>query len=523
MRGRVERFWPLFLPPVLWFLAAPAGEFPLNDDWAYASAVRHLWEEGRLRLSDWATPFHLPAVLTAAVPAALLGFSHTLLRVLTVLWGALGMWILDRWLSEEGVVFSDRLLTCCALLFCPLVFVVLFSFHTEIPYITICLGALYCFRRSDREGVLSWDAAGGFLTAFAFLTRQTGAALLLGQTLWILGGKGPAPFKRLALLWAPPVVLGGGFLLWFWNIHGPTWAFVNYFLHGTAAHVAGEGLMGAVGFRAAGCFLMAALFASPLLPYRAEGKGPLWIFLCALPFALFLRAGGLPFFGNFWHPLGLGPLTGVDGWAKPVAALWSSPLLWAGLGVAGAAAAGSFLAAVPRLVVSRAARHVVILWAPLALATLPGEKFFDRYVIAWIPLLLFPAVLAGVRASSFRWALLAFWAAVSVVGTRDYFAWNRAKWVLGRKALTRGFAREEVANGVDWAADGYYERRMAELRWGHSLGEIGEMEWKRGPFPRVFITFDPSLYPASRLLAVRRYASPLAPRGALFMYRSDAS
>src|SRR5215475_1296009 len=51
--------WPLLFG-LIWicmiFLANPIGNFPLNDDWAYAYSVQHFLQHTELRFSDWTGP-----------------------------------------------------------------------------------------------------------------------------------------------------------------------------------------------------------------------------------------------------------------------------------------------------------------------------------------------------------------------------------------------------------------------------------------------------------------------------------
>ena len=531
--------WPALFAPALWFLAGAGGAFPLNDDWAYASAVRRLVDEHRLRLSDWATPFDLPPIFSAALASSVFGFHHELLRLVTLAWGLAGLWLLDKWFREEGVSVYDRGLGIATLLFCPLYFVLLFSFHTEIPFLTLAFAALYAFRRADRETSNQWEIVGSVFVGLAFLTRETGIALLLGQTLWTALDRRLTPFRAIRI-WLPALLLGGCGMFWFLAVHGPTWAFVNYLWGGTAKHLSTHGIVSATLLRASGAILTSALFALPLVPIPNTiilGAGlrpaPTRIKPRLVPAlvigglsALFIRwNGGLPFFGNTWHPGGLGTLTGIAASEyKPILGVWSSPLTWSLLGVAAAAGAAFFLTAWRKMTSLRPARHALVVWVPLALATLPGDQFFDRYILMWLPLLLFPAVLGNFRRGRFaRLIPLILLMVVSVAGTRDYFAWNRAKWSLGNKALSMGYRPEEIANGVDWAGWHYYDERMAALRQVKPLSAIGEMEWKQGPFPKVFITFDPILFPSSHLLAIERFRSPLTPPStAQFLFLSTA-
>ena len=57
-------------------IVQPHGDFPLNDDWAYAHSVEWMLREGRLRLSDWIAPNILPQVLLASAISWLAGYSR---------------------------------------------------------------------------------------------------------------------------------------------------------------------------------------------------------------------------------------------------------------------------------------------------------------------------------------------------------------------------------------------------------------------------------------------------------------
>ena len=67
----------LFL--TIWILSAiwvnPIGEFPQNDDWAYAKTVKQLHETGQYELSDWAAPNSLTNVIWGYFFTFVFGFS----------------------------------------------------------------------------------------------------------------------------------------------------------------------------------------------------------------------------------------------------------------------------------------------------------------------------------------------------------------------------------------------------------------------------------------------------------------
>src|SRR5215212_695887 len=64
-------------------IVQPRGEFPVNDDWAYAHSVQWLLSEGRIRLSGWVAMNLVPQTLAGGAVAALFGFSFEALRHLT--------------------------------------------------------------------------------------------------------------------------------------------------------------------------------------------------------------------------------------------------------------------------------------------------------------------------------------------------------------------------------------------------------------------------------------------------------
>ena len=65
-------------------LVNPVGDFPLNDDWSYGSAVKGLVEQGVYRLSDWTAMPLLTQVLWGSLFSLPAGFSFTALRFSTL-------------------------------------------------------------------------------------------------------------------------------------------------------------------------------------------------------------------------------------------------------------------------------------------------------------------------------------------------------------------------------------------------------------------------------------------------------
>jgi len=47
-------------------IVEPRGDFPLNDDWAFAHSAQWLLGEGRIRLSEWVAMNLVPQTLAGA-------------------------------------------------------------------------------------------------------------------------------------------------------------------------------------------------------------------------------------------------------------------------------------------------------------------------------------------------------------------------------------------------------------------------------------------------------------------------
>src|SRR5512139_458155 len=94
---------------VLCALVDPRGEFPINDDWAYAHSVQWLLAEHRIRLSDWIAMNLLPQTLIGGAAAQVAGFSFSLLRHLTQAVSVAVAVLALRWFLAIGLARRDAL------------------------------------------------------------------------------------------------------------------------------------------------------------------------------------------------------------------------------------------------------------------------------------------------------------------------------------------------------------------------------------------------------------------------------
>ena len=515
--------------------------FPLNDDWAYALGVKNLLEQGRFVLCDWAASTQLPHLLGGALFSKISGFSFTALKAYNLTVSAAAVFIFFKILEEFDIDPADRLLAALAFCLNPLFLVLANSFMTDITYLFWMLLACYFYIRHLKAGKPAALLGAGLCAAAACLTRQLGIALPLAYTLalaWERGNKNregaPAPNLKTALnIWLLPLIAVTGYALWFKYIHGPTWASGSYVYAATLKHLSAPiafasstlyrlfavmmetGLillpLAAGYYYSAGRFHANASAAAGSTPagghQKAHGRraqkkpenkraSKSWWMLTALAaFACFiLIEGPLPYLENTLGKSGLGVLTLGGAQFKP-SAFFSSPVFWyAATALAAFSAAVLLAVSAMSLRAGGAAVKFVFACAVCHLGiSLVGAKFFDRYLLTFLPWFILAAACAAKNVRFSRPAavlVLALMAAVSWAGVKDYMQWNRAKWELAARPRP-DLAPGDIVNGFDYEAWFTYEKNMAYLKSMKPLKMIDEWEWQRINKYKTLASFNP--------------------------------
>lgn len=165
----------------LWCLAIlivnPIGDFPLNDDWAYAHNTYALAQEGRWYFSDWPAMTLVAHTVWGAFFCKIFGASFTVLRFSTLLLGAAGtagFYQLLRW-AEVGP--SRAFFGAVLLMFNPLWFVSAFSYMTEVPFLAVLIWAALFSLKTVETRRADWLLATVGLTLWACMIRQLGLLL----------------------------------------------------------------------------------------------------------------------------------------------------------------------------------------------------------------------------------------------------------------------------------------------------------------------------------------------------------
>lgn len=191
----------LFFLFVVWFVN-PIREMMSGDDgWAYALTVRALYQTGKYRLHDWAAASMPVQIYLGTLFAQAFGFSFTVLRFSTIILLLVGLISLYHLLRDFGVEDCEASLLTLAVLSCPVVLFLSFTFQTDVQFLGWQILALWLYSRALRKDDHILMGIASVAASAAIGTRQFGVALLGGLVAtWLLLERKPLRKVPLYLL-----------------------------------------------------------------------------------------------------------------------------------------------------------------------------------------------------------------------------------------------------------------------------------------------------------------------------------
>ncbi|MCB4792844.1 MAG: glycosyltransferase family 39 protein [Elusimicrobia bacterium] len=495
---------------------SPKGNFPLNDDWVYSYSVRHLFDKGIIKLSDWVAPSIVFHVYWGWLWCKIFGkFDFQILRLSTIVLSCIGIlffyFILDKISNNKKLSFLGAL----TLLFNPLWFILSLTFMTDVTYLAISFISIYFYYSSISENKEEFFIIGSMFAAFAYLIRQLGILLPFSVILYLFLIKS-INLKKLIKISLIPIITAIAHRYWLQNIHGLTWAYKT-----------GQDLM--LGFdqfipRILGSTVYLGLFVLPfsiaiILSNKNNssnnkmGIGKQSVLLLSALFMLLfvLSHGAFPYFENAINKYGLGTVT-AHNMSYKSQGIFAYDWFWNILTFAGIVSFLSFLYNVMKNIRStQKSTFFICIFLVQFIVSALRYKFFDRYTMLLMPFGIIPYIelyknsKINITACSCILGLICIY---TVVGSKDYFSWNRAKWQAGEMLVKQGFAYNEIANGFDW--DGWYtfEKNMNVLKTQKAEKNITEWEWQKLNPYRVLVSFKPPDDPGKLALKVN-YKTPL--------------
>ncbi len=455
------------------FVAAPWGAHPMNDDWTHLRPIADWLTTGRFSYPAWLSAFMYVPIAYGMALTKIFGFSFLLFRLTNIALAAGTLVLSFLTLRRSGISVQVALLTTALLGANPMFLLLATTAMGDIAALFFLTLAVFCHAAAfDQRPVRissRWLAAGSAAFALAFFTRQTVAPYLLGVLVGLaVQRRGRWRLRPVAAAVAGPVFLAAA-LIALLRFPLPTQ---------TATHLLPEGwsVLRHVSLQAWQFLLLGGLFVLPVVPAAMRQKpGAVFApsFVATLLVSLILPAAALwkgelvLGLGNLLTPSGLGPTTEVLQGTLP-------PLF--GKGTLGALTVVCFLSAAvalrllwltrPALLAS--VRRWAFLWAyaALTLVVLLFVQSFDRYLLLLLPA---ASVALAVALDARPWSRplaalgVAAMLAVSVVGTHDAHAWQRARWTLGERLLASGAPVDSIEGGYEWDGWHLYGRERETL------------------------------------------------------------
>ncbi len=476
---------------VVALLIDPRGEFPLNDDWAYAAAVKTLLGGGGIRLSGWTTVNLIAQIFWGALFCLPFGFSFTALRISTLVLGLTGVLALYGLLREGEAGHGTALFGALLLAFNPLYLVLSYTFMSDVPFIAISLLSFYFLVRGMRRNSGVEIVAGLLLACVALLIRQTGLAIFMAFSVAYVAKHG----WRRQKVFVAAVSLASGFAVQILWHHFLTSRHILPALYGVQSTLVlsprSYVSWHAIKPFAAGLVILSVyvgLFLFPLIlwigPRNVKALcRPRLVSLMTVVYAVMgaivFRRMRMPILRNTLYDLGLGPAilqggspslptAGKGFWAVVTIAGFLGSVVLVGATLRAIGKTRKFLP-MPEgkreLLVILLASGLIYL-VPLSILTFTGRAF-DRYVLFLVPLGIVILFLlasdagrakAGSLTISLSVASLILYGAFSIAGTHDYLSWNRARWqALNNLETEQRVGPDKIDGGFEFNASYLYD------------------------------------------------------------------
>lgn len=455
----------------------PIGEFPLNDDWAFARGVYNLLEKGQLILGDWPAITLVAQLFWGALFCKIFGLSLTVLRISTLissLIGVMAFYGIARQITRNKEVAG---LAGLILFFNPLYFSLSFTFMTNVHFLCAFLLSFWFLAKNIERPDLRFWILGTLFCIITTLIRQSGLAIpfifmLLG---WIQTKRTIANIIKHSI---PFIVTLAAYLL-----------YMRWLEFGTANPQAVRGVGDLVGgifknspsyyfYRTVsvllyvGFFLLPFLLAAMVSKFRSSQRSMLIKGVIGLALLLLLYLGSVFFpIGNIFYNFGLGPKLLKDTYWGDNITPQLPEAIWRGLKYP--AILGTIiyffkfpwnfravkLSFIPGpMQAHRLIRLGILMVVGVYIGFLSiSPYFFDRYTL---PLLAFALLLIlPVRAKlseSYKkvgYGIFFLYAIFSIVGTHHYLSWNRTRWdALTSLMEEKGISPTHIDGGFEFNA-----------------------------------------------------------------------
>ena len=354
----MKQYFPLFIILLLWIffeiVINPIGEFPLNDDWAYAKVVQSLVADHQFKLCDWQGMTFIIQLVWGYLFCLPFGFSFTALRISTLVMSLFGILFFYKislsTTNNKKLTFLGTLL----LAFNPLYFQLSNTFMTDVPFLVLSLTACWYFINYFKNERSTDFYFAILFSILAVMIRQVGIVMLVAFGICLLVKE----FNIKNVLKAILPVLSAIALLFIYrtilisrnnlpaNYNFQIDVAITSLLHPTREVFLKFIYYSMTSTVSMGIFILPLIVPFTIVWFKKNPLSKKKIIIGSVFFAsylsliflkVFLTHKYLPFTGDIFYHLGLGPviLTNAISYELPQLTIFSK-LFWIGLSTAGA-------------------------------------------------------------------------------------------------------------------------------------------------------------------------------------------
>jgi hypothetical protein len=460
----------------------PRGNFPTNDDWSYSRTVKIFLETGVFQLTGWGSLPLLPQAMWGWFFCKVFGFSFEILRFSTFILSILSLIFIYLTILEYS---GSRVLRIFSILFIisnPLFTASSLTFMTDIPFFAVGIAAVYFYLRFFHTEKFTYLLPAIILSIVSIFVRQIGLLFLVSFALVIFFNREMSLGKKLIPLFI--LILSITVLILFQNsMHfaGPSPFVANSRMENLKETFTISKLFGIASIlKTCGMILLyLGAFLSPLLIIfskklairnRLNKRSFMYMSLFSICVLILLYSVHklMPLRPNLIWTYGIGPATLKDAdylLRKNIPFIPDS--IWALVTLIGVFG-GIFIAVLfvkkIKYYISKAKYDYSVLYSSevfivvlIICFTIPlcFGKFYDRYLLLHIPLILFLLLrrMPEINFTNERFliriasAIIIMFGLFTILSTHDYFAMNRSRWALLNYTMNDLHVKPESIDG----------------------------------------------------------------------------
>lgn len=216
---------------ITFLLMLPLRNTAFSDDFAYTQTVEKFVKTGKLVITDWTSSSIIFPVLWGAMFSKVFGYSIKALHAANIVLFLFGLYAFYSILREFKLSEKKSTIFTVLLLAYPWIFSFLYSFMSDIFYLSTMLISISFYLKGLNRKKLKFYLLGSVFAGLAFLTRQIAVVIPSAFVLVLILRQikdRTFRFKELLVSVAPATLAIVWFYLWT-NIHGETVGYYAFF------------------------------------------------------------------------------------------------------------------------------------------------------------------------------------------------------------------------------------------------------------------------------------------------------